>query len=124
VRRTGWVVLLWIALTLPACGLFGPTIEQIPSGGENITVNVTACEFDPTTGLATASFELISEEEYSSVLLNGELSEESGIVVGTGTGAVNGVEPDTTYRDDIVFSLSGEPEGDVSCNVTVELANP
>jgi hypothetical protein len=99
-------------------------LEQIPSGGKNITINVTACDFDPTTGLATATFELTSKEEYSSVLLNAQLSEESGIVVGTGTGAVNGVEPGTTYRDDILFSVSGEPEGDVSCNVGVELANP
>lgn len=99
-------------------------LEQLPSGGKNITINVTTCDFDRATGLATASFELTSREEYSSVLLNAQLSDESGIVIGIGTGAVNGVQPGTTYRDDILFSVTGEAQGDVSCNIAVELANP
>jgi hypothetical protein len=122
VRRGAGTLAFAVVLSTAACR--ERLLEQIPSGGKNITINVTACDLDRATGLATATFELTSREEYSSVLLNAQLSDESGIVIGIGTGAVNGVEPGTTYRDDILFSVSGEPEGEVSCNVGVELANP
>lgn len=101
-----------------------PVIEQIPPGGEDISVNVLTCEFDPTTGLANATFELTSQEDYSTVLLRGELSDETGIVIGTGTGSATNVVAGTPYRDDLVFSLSSEPEGGVSCDVSIDLANP
>jgi hypothetical protein len=105
-----------------ACG--ERILEQIPPGGEDISVNVLSCGFDATTGLATATFELTSEQEYGSVLLRGELSDQSGIIIGTGTGSATGLEPGVPYRDEMVFSLSSEPEGDVTCDVSIDLANP
>jgi hypothetical protein len=123
VRRLVGLVGLGALLLSAGCNLVEPTIEPI-QGTENVTVNVVACDFDPTTGLATATFELTSEEEYSSVLLQGELSDQSQIVIGTGSGSVLGVQPGKTYRDQIVFSLTGEPEGQVTCDVRVDLVNP
>jgi hypothetical protein len=118
-------VALAVGALLIVTGCGGERIlEQIPPGGEDITVNVLSCNFDATTGLASAGFELTSEQEYRTVLLRGELSDESGIVIGTGTGSATDLKPGTPYRDEMVFSLSSEPEGEVSCNVAVDLANP
>lgn len=108
---------------MAACDLADPAVERLPTGGD-VTVNVVACDLDPATGLATATFELTAEEEYSSLLLHGELSDQSDVVFGTGTGSVTGVQPGKTYRDDIRFTLTGEPQGQVTCDVRVELANP
>lgn len=112
------------ALLMTGCDLLSPTIEQIPGRGENLSIDVVACNVDPATGLATATFELTSKVPYGSILLRGEMSDENGVVVGTGTGALSVVQPGKTYREDIVFSLSGEPQGRVDCDVSVELANP
>jgi hypothetical protein len=111
------------ALALTACGdLFNP-LETDP-GDAGIKLQVTACEYDQTTTVATATYELTSEKEYNTILLNGELSDASGVVIATTAGSLSGVQPGKTYRDEMVFGLSSEPEGQVSCDVTFDFANP
>ena len=111
------------AALIVAAGCGERIIEQIPPGGEDIDIDILSCDFDPATGLATAQFQLTSEQEYASVLLQGELSDD-GIVIGTGTGSATGLEPGVPYRGEMVFSLASEPDGEVTCDVFIDLANP
>jgi hypothetical protein len=112
------------ALTLAACGdLFNP-LETDPNEA-GIDLRVVGCEYDTTSTVAKAIFELSSaEKEYATILVNGELSDESGVVIATSSTSVNGVEPGKTYRKELVFGgLSSEPQGELVCDVSFDFAS-
>ncbi len=115
------LALLLLTLTaLSACtDAFSPLETDQESAG--VRIEVTACEADATSGVVTATYELTSEQEYTSILLNGEVTDESGVVVATTAGSLSGVQAGRTYRDDLVFG-SLEAEGEITCNVTFEHA--
>ena len=110
-------------LALGACAdAFNPLETNPEDAGINLTV--TGCTYDQTTTLATATFELTSaEKEYDTILVNGELSDASGVVIATTSTSVSGVEPGKTYREDMVFSLTTPPDGEIACDVSFEFAN-
>ena len=122
--RTTLGLLMIAALGTAACATdsFNP-LETDP-GEAGVTLEVVGCEYDQTTTVATATYELTSEKEHSTILLNGELSDESGVVIATTSGSISGVEPGKTYRDDLVFGgLSSEPEGEITCDVAFDFAS-
>lgn len=111
------------ALTLGACAdAFNPL--ETDQGEAGIDLQVTGCEYDTTSTVAKAIFELTSEKEYNTILVNGELSDESGVVIATTSTSVTGVEPGKTYREELVFGgLSSEPEGELTCDVSFDFAS-
>jgi hypothetical protein len=118
------VLLVPVVLLLAACAdAFNP-LETDPSEA-GINLQVVGCELDPATTVAKATFELTSDESYSTILLNGELSDESGVVIDTTSGSLSGVEAGKTYRDELTFGgVTSEPQGELSCDVSFEFANP
>ena len=122
-RSIGLLLAVSAALTLAACSdAFNP-LETDPNEA-GIDLQVTGCEYDQTSTVAKAIFELTSEKEYQTILVNGELSDESGVVIATTSTSVSGVEPGKTYREELVFGgLSSEPEGELSCDVSFDFAS-
>ncbi len=118
---------LLIALVLGGTACFGGDFNPLEEDPEEagITIEVTACEHNADIGNITATFELTSEEEYSTVLVNGEATDESGVVIATSSTSLINVQPGRTYRDSMVLSTpAAPPEGEVSCDVTLDFANP
>ena len=115
------VALTVAALVLAGCSsLFNPLEGDAEEAG--VDLEVVGCEFDATTKVAKAIVEVTSEKDYSTILLNGELTDASGIVIATTSGSLTGVNAGKTYRHELVFGLQGEPEGEVACDVTMEFA--
>ena len=103
--------------------MFDP-LETVPENAE-VDISVVGCELDPDTGIITITFELTSDEEYRTVLLNGEASDGSDVVIATGSATVTNVRPGQTYRQDIVLaSSSTPPQGEITCDVTLDFAQP
>jgi hypothetical protein len=75
-------MLLTVAvLLLTACFGGDPNpIEEDP-GEAGVTIDVVGCERDEVTGNVMLTFELTSENEYQSVLVNGEVRDASGTVL-------------------------------------------
>jgi hypothetical protein len=121
--RTVMLVVVVIAGTACFGGDFNPLEEDPEEAG--ITIDVIACEHNADIGTITATFELSSTEEYSTVLVNGEATDESGVVIATSSTSVINVRPGRTYRESMVLSTPATPpEGDVACEVTLDFANP
>ena len=110
-----------LLLALFACSGLNPLETDKEDAG--IELKVVDCTYDETTMLAKASFELTSEKEYDTILVNGELSDESGVVISTTSTSVSGVEPGKTYRNEMVFGSTEKPQGEISCAVDFEFAN-
>jgi hypothetical protein len=115
------ILLAAISLLLVGCELFNPLEGDQEEAGVEITV--VACARDETSGVATATFELTSEKEYDTILVQGELSDSTGVVIATSSTSVVGVRPGRTYRQDIVFGSPSEPEGELSCAVHFDFAS-
>lgn len=117
------LALLPLVVLLVGCAdAFNPL--ETDAGEAGIDLEVVGCEYDPTTTVATATFEIRSDKEYSTILVNGELSDDSGAVIATTSNSVSGVEPGKTYRKEMVFGLTSEPEGQIRCDVSFDFANP
>lgn len=110
-----------VCLLLGACSMFNPLETDQEEAG--IDLKVVGCEQDPTSGVAQAIIELTSEKEYSTILLQGELSDESGVVIATTSSSVVGVQPGKTYRKELIFGGIPEAQGELSCNVTFDFAS-
>lgn len=110
-----------LVLALAACADFNPL--ETDQGDAGIDLQVVGCEYDTTTTVATATFELTSEQEYATILVNGELSDDSDAVIATTSTAVTGVDPGKTYREEMVFGVTSEPQGEIRCDVSFEFAN-
>jgi hypothetical protein len=108
-------------VVLPACaGNFDPVETDQQQAG--IQIEVVGCELDRGTGNVTMTFEVRSEKEYDVVLVEGRLKDDSGTVVGSSSGSVMNVVPGERYREDMVLTAAGEPEGQLTCEATLDLA--
>jgi hypothetical protein len=116
------VLLVLAALLAPACS--GVDLNPVEQDEERagITIRVVGCEPDPGTGIVTMTYEIQSEREYQAVVVNGRLKDESGVVLATSSGSVTDVSPGETYRGEMVLSPAGEPQGELDCEATLELA--
>jgi hypothetical protein len=117
-------VLLFALATLVATACSGADLNPVEQDEERagITIRVVGCELDPGTGIVTMTYEVESEREYQAVVINGSVKDESGVVVATSSGSVTDVSPGETYRDEMVLSPAGEPQGELDCEATLELA--
>jgi hypothetical protein len=110
-------------LLLGGCDAFDFNPLETDQREAGIELEVVGCERDDTSGVARAVVELTSEREYQTVLLQAELSDESGVVIATTSSSVVGVNPGRTYRKELVFGGIPEPEGAISCDVTFDFAS-
>jgi hypothetical protein len=106
---------------LPACsGNLNPVESDERQAG--IRIEVVGCDLDPGTGNVTMTFEVRSERPYDVVLVNGQVKDASGTVIGSSSGSVLNVAPGETYRQEMVLSAAGAPEGEVTCQAALDLA--
>jgi hypothetical protein len=81
-----------------------------------------ACELDPAVGNVNLEFELTSEREYQTVLVNGRVMDETGAVLDTSSASLLEVKPGQTYRGEMVLSPVGDVQGDMECGAELGLA--
>lgn len=107
---------------LPAC--FGGDVNQIEEdpGEARITIDVVGCQRDRVSGNVTLTFELTSEEEYQSVLVNGRVTDAAGTIVDTGTASLPEVQPRQTYRGEMVLAPAGDVQAELTCQADLEFA--
>ena len=118
-RRTLTVLLALGAAT--ACrGDLNPVETEERSSG--ITIEVVSCDMDEGTGNVTMTYEVQSEKEYDVVLVEGRVRDGSGTIVGSSTGSVMNVVPGERYREEMVLSAAGVPQGEVACVARLDLA--
>jgi hypothetical protein len=121
-RVTRSKLLTVAALLLTACLEGDPNpIEEDP-GEAGVTIDVVGCERDEVTGNVMLTFELTSEQEYQSVLVNGEVRDATGTVLATSSASLLEVRPGQTYRGDMVLSPAGEVEGELTCDAQLDFA--
>jgi hypothetical protein len=46
----------------------------------------------------------------------------SGTIVGSSTGSITNVAPGERYRDEMVLSAAGVPQGELTCDAKLDLA--
>jgi hypothetical protein len=98
-----------------------PLVEDPDAAG--ITIEVVGCEPNQAIATVDITFEVTSEdEEYSTVLVNGEVRDESGAVLGTNSTSVTDVRPGRATPGNMVVFFSTPPEGGVECEVTLDVA--
>jgi hypothetical protein len=117
-RRAPLVALL----LLPACfgGDLNP-IEEDP-GDAGVTIDVVDCKRDQVSGNVTLTFELTSESEYQSILVNGTVKDDTGTVLDTGTASLVEVKPGQTYRGEMILAPAGDVEGELTCEADLDFA--
>ena len=118
--RRPLLAVLGLALFVGACNFNPLETDQKEAG---IKLEVVGCDQDPTSGVVTATIELTSEKEYSTILLQGEVSDESDVVIATTSSSVVGVLPGKTYRKELIFGGIPEPQGQITCDVTFDFAS-
>jgi hypothetical protein len=109
-------------LVLPAC--FGGDLNPIEEdqGDAGVSIEVVGCQRDQVTGNVTLTFELTSENEYQSVLVNGTVKDETGTVLDTSTASLVEVKPGQTYRGEMILAPAGDVEGELSCEAGLDFA--
>jgi hypothetical protein len=109
-------------LVLPAC--FGGDLNPIEEdqGDAGVSIEVVGCRRDQVTGNVTLTFELTSENEYQSVLVNGTVKDETGTVLDTSTASLVEVKPGQTYRGEMILAPAGDVEGELSCEAGLDFA--
>jgi hypothetical protein len=113
-----------VALSLAGCS---PSAEQLPATdpeAAGITIEVTSCEFDPVTTLVRMTFELTSTQDRGSVLLRGKVLDASGAVLGEAPAAVQSVGRGRVSTGEVAVPLDRDPDGQISCRVDLDVANP
>lgn len=119
-RRAGALALALVAGVGCSPADLNPVEED--AGEAGITLRVVGCEPDPQTGLYTMTYEVESEREYNVVLVEGRLKDASGVIVASSSGSVTNAAPGEVYRQEMVLSPSGEPEGTLDCEASLDLA--
>jgi hypothetical protein len=121
VKRSRLAPLLAL-LILPACygGDLNPIEEDLGDAG--VTIDVVGCQRDQVSGNVTLTFELTSENEYQSILVNGTVEDDSGTVLHTSTASLVEVEPGQTYRGEMILAQAGDVEGEVTCEADLDFA--
>jgi hypothetical protein len=123
-RRSLFVAGTFAFTSLAACGSpeqLNPLVEDPEAAG--ITIELVGCEHNQAIGTVDVEFEVTSdEEEYSTVLVNGEVRDESGAVLGTSSTNVTNVQPGRAFPGNMVVFASTPPEGAVECEVTFDVA--
>jgi hypothetical protein len=116
------VLIAVVALVvLPACpGDVNPVESDEQQAG--IHIEVVGCDLDEGTGNVTLTYEVRSERAYDVVLVEGRVKDGSGTVVGSSTGSVMNVAPGELYREEMVVSSAGRPQGELTCEATLDLA--
>jgi hypothetical protein len=109
-------------LLLPAC--FGGDLNPIEEDPEDagVTTEVVGCQHDPVSGNVTLTFELTSESEYQSVLVNGTVKDDTGTVLDTGTASLVEVRPGQTYRGEMILIPAGDFQGELTCEAGLDFA--
>lgn len=92
------------------------------AGQAGIRIEVVGCELDETTGNVTATVEVTSEREYSTVLVDFKLVDAQGIVVASTSTSATGVRPGETYRLEMPLSPAGELGEGFTCEADLNLA--
>jgi hypothetical protein len=120
-RRSRLAALLAVVL-LPGCfgGDLNP-IEEDP-GDAGVTIDVVGCQRDAVSGNVTLTFELTSESEYQSVLVNGTVKDDTGTVLDTGTASLVEVKPGQTYRGEMILAPAGDIQGELTCEAGLDFA--
>jgi hypothetical protein len=95
---------------------------QRDAGEAGITIEVVGCEFDEGTGNVTATVELTSEREYSTVLVDFNLKDAEGTVVTSSSTSASSVHPGETYRLQLPLSPAGELGQAFRCEAELNLA--
>lgn len=116
------VAVTLLALLLAGCspGDLNPVEHDQQAAG--ITIDVVGCDLDQGTGNVTMTYELESEKPYDVVLVQGQVRDGSGTIVGSSTGSVTNVSPGETYRGEMVLSSAGKTQGELRCEATLDLA--
>lgn len=122
-RRSRWAAALALAL-IAGVGCSPADLNPVEedAGEAGISLRVVGCEPDPQTGIYTITYEVESEQEYNVVLVDGRLKDTSGVIVASSSGSVTNVAPGEVYRQEMVLSPSGEPEGTLDCEASLDLA--
>jgi hypothetical protein len=87
-----------------------------------IRIEVVGCELDETTGNVTATIEVTSEQEYSTILIDLELVDAGGTAVATTSTSVSNVEPGQPYRVEMPLTPAGELGEGFTCEADLNLA--
>lgn len=95
---------------------------ETEEGRSGITIEVVGCQLDEGTGNVTMTYEVQSEKEYDVVLVEGRVKDGSGTIVGSSTGSVTNVAPGERYREEMVLSAAGVPQGEITCDAKLDLA--
>lgn len=118
------IVVAAAGLITTAC--FGDLSDVNPverdAGEAGIRIEVVGCELDETTGNVTATVEVTSEREYSTILVNLELVDAQGTVVATTSTSASNVQPGETYRLEMPLSPAGELGEGFRCEADLSLA--
>lgn len=115
------LVLLAAVVLTPAC--FDDVIPIERDAGEaGVALEVVGCELDEVSGNVTATVEMTSEREYSSVLVDFELKDAQGTIVGSTSTSATSVQPGETYRLEMPLSPSGELGPGFTCEADLNLA--
>jgi hypothetical protein len=124
-RNALLAVLVLAALVTTAClgddfGDISPVERDADQAG--VTIEVTGCELDETTGNVTATVEVTSEKEYETILVDFELADAQGTVVATTATSATSVQPGETYRLEMPLSPAGELGEGFTCEADLNLA--
>ena len=118
------IVVAAAGLITTAC--FGDLSDVNPverdAGEAGIQIEVVGCELDETTGNVTATVEVTSEREYSTILVNFELVDAQGTVVANTSTSASNVQPVETYRLEMPLSPAGELGEAFTCEADLSLA--
>ena len=120
-KRSG-LASLAVLLAVPAC--FGQEVNPIEEdpGEAGVIIEVVGYERDDPSGNVMLTFELTSDREYQTVLVNGEVADETGTVLATSSASPLEVEPGQSYRGDMVLAPAGDAEGELTCRAELDFA--
>jgi hypothetical protein len=110
--KQGWIVLAAVAL-LGLASCFGGDLNPIEDdpADARVSIEVVACDLDSVSGNVNLGFELTSDREYQTVLVNGRVTDGTGTVLDTSSASLLEVQPGETYRGEMVLVPVGEVEG-------------
>jgi hypothetical protein len=121
--KQGWLVPVAVAL-LGLASCFGGDLNPIEDdpAEAGVSIEVVACELDPAIGNVNLEFELTSENEYQTVLVNGRVMDETGTVLDTSSASLLEVRPGQTYRGEMVLTPVGDVQGELACEAELDFA--
>jgi hypothetical protein len=105
----------------PACAEAINPLER-DAGEAGIAIEVVGCDLDQVTGNVTATVELTSEREYTTVLVDFNLVDAEGVVVASTSTSATNVKPGQTYRLQMPLSPAGELGQGFTCEAELNLA--